>query len=114
MLNEFANAGVSAEVTQKVLKQYKHYLMWDVETKPALQLWLQELGTEQLSQQIQKVPRLLMCTLKKRNKVYSWLESKGVNAARVQQKAPRVMTSELRAVQSTFEALQQSAAFSDA
>jgi len=46
--------------------------------------------------------------------VYSWLILKGVNAARVQQKAPRVLTRELRAVQSTFEALQQAASFSDA
>jgi len=38
---------------------------------------------------------------------------KGVNVARVQQKAPSVMTREIRAVQSTLEALQQAAAFSD-
>ena len=113
---EFAKAGISAEVTQNVLKQYKPYLSWDVETKlcPALQSWLQELGTEQLSQQLLKLPRLLLCTPKERTEVYSWLLSKGVNAARVQQKAPRVMTRELRAVESTFAALQQAAAFSDA
>ena len=112
---EFAKAGISAEVTQKVLKQYKPYLSWDVETKlrPALQSWLQELGIEQLSQQLQKVQRLLVCTPQERTEVYSWLVSKGVNAAMIQQKAPRVMTRELRAVQSTFEALQQAAALSD-
>ena len=112
---EFAKAGISAEVTQKVLKQYKPYLSWDVETKlrPALQSWLQELGIEQLSQQLQKVQRLLVCTPQERTEVYSWLVSKGVNAATIQQKAPRVMTRELRAVQSTFEALQQAAALSD-
>ena len=113
---EFAKAGISAEVTQKLLKQYKPYLSWDVETKlrPALQSWLQELGTEQLSQQLQKVQRLLVCTPKERSEVYLWLLSKGVNAERVQQKAPRVMTREIRAVQSTFAALQEAAAFSDA
>ena len=113
---EFAKAGISAEVTQKVLKQYKTYLSWDVETKlrPALQSWLQELGTEQLSQQLQTVQRLLVCTPKEHTEVYSWLLSRGVDAARVQQKAPGVMTRELRAVQSTFEALQQAAALSDA
>ncbi len=113
---EFAKAGICAEVTQKILKQYKSYLNWDIETKlqPALQSWLQELGTEQLSQQLHKVPRLLVCTPKERSEVYLWLVSKGVKAARVQQKAPRVMTRELRAVQSTFEALQQATAFSDA
>ena len=112
---EFAKAGVSAEVTQKVLKQYTPYLTWDVKTKlrPALQLWLQELGTEQLSQQLQKVQRLLVCTPEERNEVYLWLVSKGVNAARVQQTAPYVMTREIGAVQSTFEALQQAASFSD-
>ncbi len=110
---EFAKAGMSAEVTQKVLKQYKTYLNWDIETKlrPALQSWLQELGTERLSQQLQKLPSLLLCTPEERSEVYSWLVSKGMSAARVQQKAPHVMTRELRAVQSTFEALQQAAAF---
>ncbi len=60
---EFAKAGISAEITQKILKQYKPYLNWDVKTKlrPALQSWLQELGAEQLSQQLQKVRRLLAC-----------------------------------------------------
>ncbi len=112
---EFAKAGISAEVTQKVLKQYKPYLSWDVETKlrPALQSWLQELGTEQLSQQLQKVQRLLVCTPEERSEVYLWLVSKGVDAERVQQKAPRVMTREIRAVQSTFEALQQGSCLSD-
>ena len=113
---EFAKAGISAEVTRKLLKQYKTYLSWDVKTKlrPALQSWLQELGAEQLSQQLQKVQCFLVCTPKEHNEVYSWLDSKGVNAARMQQKAPLVMTREIRAVQSTFEALQQAAAFSDA
>ena len=113
---EFAKAGISAEATQNILKQYNTFLNWDIENKlrPALQLWLQELGTEQLSQQLQRLPCLLMCTPQERTEVYSWLLSKGVNAARVQQKAPRVMTRELRAVQSTFQALQQAAAFSDA
>jgi len=112
---EFAKAGISTEVTQKVLKQYKPYLTWDVQTKlrPALQLWLQELGTEQLSQQLQKVRRLLVGTPKERTEVYSWLVSKGVNAGRVQQRAPDVMLRKIGAVQSTFEALQQATAFSD-
>ncbi len=112
---EFAKAGISAEVTQKVVKRYKPYLTWDVDTRlrPALQSWLQELGTEQLSEQLQKVQCLLACTPEERNEVYSWLVSKGVNAARVQQKAPHVMTREVGAVQNTFDALQQAAAFSD-
>ncbi len=113
---EFAKEGVSAEVTQKILKQYKYYLNWDIDIKlrPALQSWLQDLGTEQLSQQLQKLPRLLVCMPRERSEVFSWLVSKGVNATRVQQKAPGVMTREIRALQSTFEALQQAAAFSDA
>ena len=113
---EFAKAGISVQATRKILKQYKPYLNWDIETKlrPALQSWLQELGTEQLSQQLQKVQGLLVCTPKEHGEVYAWLVSKGVSAARVQLKAPHVMTREIRAVQSTFEALQQAAAFSDA
>ena len=113
---EFAKAGISAEVIQKVLEQYKHYLNWDIETKlrPALQLWLQELGTEQLSRQLHKLPCLLLSTPEERIKMYSWLISKGINAAKVQQQAPSVMTREIRAVQSTFDALQQATTFSDA
>ncbi len=112
---EFAKAGIPAEVTQKILKQYKPYLNWGIDTKlrPALQLWLQELGIEQLSVQLQKSPSLLVCKPEDCNEVYLWLVSKGVNAARVQQKAPIVMTREIGAVQSTCEALQQAAAFSD-
>jgi hypothetical protein len=113
---EFAKAGISAEATLNILKQYKTYLNWDIETKlrPALQLWLQELGSKQLSDQLQKTKPLLLCKPEECNEVYSWLVSKGVNAARVQQKAPRVMTREIRAVQSTFEALKHAASFSDA
>ncbi len=113
---EFAKAGILTEVAKKILKQHRHYLNWDLETKlrPALQSWLQELGAEQLSQQLWKSPRLLVRTPAECNEVYLWLISKGVNAARVQNKAPMVVTREIRNVQSTFEALQQAAAFSDA
>ncbi len=113
---EFAKAGIPTEVANKILKQYRHYLNWDLEAKlrPALQSWLQELGSEQLSQQLWKSPRLLVRTPKEYNEVYLWLVSKGVNAARIQNKAPIVVTRELRTVQSTFAALQQAAAFSDA
>ncbi len=112
---EFARAGIPTKVTQKLLKQYKYYLNWDIETKlrPALQSRLQELGAEQLSQQLQRLPRLLVCKPEDCNNMYLWLTSKGVDAARVQQKTPGVMMREIRAVQSTFEALQQAAAFSD-
>ncbi len=112
---EFAKAGISAEATNKVFSQYKTYLNWDIETKlrPALQLWLQELGSKQLSEQLQKNEFLLLCKPEECNEVYLWLSSKGINAERVQQMAPKVMTRDIRAVQSTFEALQQAAAFSD-
>ncbi len=113
---EFVKAGVSAKVTQKVLKQYKPYLTWDVETKlrPALQLWLQELGTEQLSQQLQKSRHLLLRKPDECNRVYLWLSSRGIDADRVQRKAPQVMLRELPSVQQAFKGLQQAAAFSDA
>ncbi len=113
---EFAKAGIPTEVANKILKQYRHYLNWDLETKlrPALQSWLQQLGSEQLSQQLWKSPRLLVRTPKECNEVHLWLVSKGVHAARVQNKAPIVVTRKLWTVQSTFEALQHASAFSDA
>ncbi len=112
---EFAKAGISAEVTQKLLKRYKPYLNWDIETKlrPAPQLWLQELGAEQLSQQLHRSRTLLIRKPDECSRVYSWLSSKGVDADRVQRKAPQVMLRELLSVQQGFEALQQAAAFSD-
>ena len=113
---EFAKAGIPAEVTQKVLERYKHYWNWNVEAKlrPALQLWLQELSSQQLSKQLQNLPRLLLCMPKGHTKVHLWLVSKGVSAARVQQKASFVMTREIGALHSTFEALKQATFFSDA
>ncbi len=113
---EFAKAGIPAEVTQKILQQYKSYLNWNIETKlrPALQLWLQELGTEQLSQQLQKSRHLLLRKPDECSRVYLWLSSKGIDVDRVQHKAPQVMLRELPSVQQAFKGLQQAAAFSDA
>ena len=113
---EFAKTGIPAEVSQKLVKQYKPYLNWDIETKlrPALQSWLQELGTEQLSQQLQKSRHLLLRKPDNCIRVSLWLSSMGVDAGRVQRKAPQVMLRELLSVQQLFEALQQAAAFSDA
>ncbi len=81
---EFAKASTSAEATQEILYQHKTYLNRDSETKlrPALQSWLQELGTEQLSQQLQKVRRLLACKPQECSEVYLWLSSKGINTER--------------------------------
>ncbi len=47
---EFAKAGLSAAASNRVLKQCKVYLQWDCESnlQPALQLWLQEFGSEKL------------------------------------------------------------------
>jgi len=60
------------------------------------------------------VRRLLACKPQECSEVHLWLSSKGINAERVQQMAPIVMTRDTRAVQTTFESLQQAAAFSDA
>ncbi len=113
---EFAKAGISAEVTQQLLKRYEPYLNWDIETKlrPALQSWLQELGAEQLSQQLHRSRTLLLRKPDECSRVYLWLSSKGIDPDRVQRKAPQVMLRELLLVQQAFEALQQAAALSDA
>ena len=59
---EFAKVGISTGVIQRILKQHKPYVSWDIESKlrPTLHLWLQLLGTEQLFQQLQKARRLLV------------------------------------------------------
>ena len=43
---EFGNAGLSVEAINKVLKQYKPYVNWDMSlnSNPMIQLWLHELG----------------------------------------------------------------------
>ena len=74
---EFAKAGISAGVIQRILKQHKPYVNWDIESKlrPTLQLWLQVLGPKQLSQQLQKARCLLVCKPEECNEVYVWLSA---------------------------------------
>ena len=69
---EFCKAGISDEVIAKALKSYKQYLRWDADTKlrPALQLWLKQLGSQQLSERIEKYPLLLLRTPEECNEVY--------------------------------------------
>lgn len=105
----FAKAGIPDEVTTKVLKQYPPYLRWDPNTKlrPALQLWLKQLGSQQLSARLNKHPQLLMRIPEECTDVYLWLSAKGLDAERIQQKLPKVMGRKLRDVQSKVRAVQQ-------
>ncbi len=52
---------MSAADSKKVLKQCKEYLQWDCESRlqPALQSWLQELGSKKLHEVLQYAPHLL-------------------------------------------------------
>ncbi|KAL3162619.1 hypothetical protein ABBQ38_008666 [Trebouxia sp. C0009 RCD-2024] len=106
---EFCRAGIPDEVTTKILKQYHHYQRWDIDTKlrPALELWVEQLGSQQLSARLQKAPRLLCHTPEECSDVYLWLASIGADAERIQQKVPRVMARPLDQVQSTVCAIQQ-------
>ena len=106
---EFSKACVPDEVTAKALKSYKQYLRWDPDTKlrPALQLWLKHLGSQQLSERLGKYPKLLLRTPEECSDVYLWLTSVGIDAERTQQKAPIAMGRQLKDVQSTVEAIQQ-------
>ena len=105
---EFSKAGIPDEVVTKVLKYCKPYLRWDPDTqlRPALQLWVKQLGSQQLSERLEKCPALLRRTPEECNAVYLWLTSVGVDAERVQQKAPKVMARQLNQVQSTVWAIQ--------
>ena len=106
---EFSTAGIPDEVTAKALKSYKQYLRWDPDTKlrPALQLWLKHFGSQQLSERLNKYPKLLLRTPEECNDVYLWLTSVGIDPERIQQKAPLVMGRKLSGVQSTVQAIQQ-------
>ncbi|KAL3162590.1 hypothetical protein ABBQ38_008639 [Trebouxia sp. C0009 RCD-2024] len=106
---EFCRAGISDDVTTKVLKQYEPYQRWDIDTKlqPALKLWVEQLGSQQLSARLQKAPRLLCHTPEECSGVYLWLASIGADAERIQQKVPRVMARPLDQVQSTMWTIQQ-------
>ena len=105
---EFAAAGIPDAVTSKVLQQYSHYLGWDADSKlrPALQLWIKQLGSQQLSERLDKYPQLLIRTPEECNHVYLWLASLGVDAERIQQKVPAVMGRQLSEVQSTVHTIQ--------
>ena len=106
---EFVKAGLTDEVIAKALKSYKFYLHWDPDTKlrPALQLWLKHLGSQQLSERLSKYPQLLLSTPDECNDVYLWLTSVGIDAKRIQRKAPTVMARKLIEVQNTLQAIQQ-------
>ena len=112
---EFSEAGVPGEVIMKVLKQCPSYLRQPIDTKlrPALQLWLKQLGSQQLSECLDKYPRLLRRTPEECNDVYMWLAGLGVDAERVQQKRPGVMSRQLNEVQSTVQAIQQGLQLTD-
>ena len=112
---EFVKAGLPDEVIAKALKSYKHYLHWDPDTKlrPALQLWLKHLGNQQLSERLDKYPRLLLRTPEECSDVYLWLVSVGIDADRIQQKAPMVMARQLDDVQSAVQAIQQELLLTD-
>ncbi|KAL3162663.1 hypothetical protein ABBQ38_008708 [Trebouxia sp. C0009 RCD-2024] len=106
---EFCRAGIPDEVITKVLMQYQPYQRWDIATKlrPALQLWVKQLGSQQLSARLFKHPRLLLSTPEECSAVFLWLASIGADAQRIQQKVPRVMARPLDQVQSTMSAIQQ-------
>ena len=106
---EISQAGITEEVITKALKSYKYYLRWDPATKlrPALQLWLKHLGSQQLSERLSKYPKLLLRTPEECSDVYLWLASVGIDAERIQQQFPRVMARKLDDVQNTMLAIQQ-------
>ena len=105
---EFAKVGISDHAITKVLQQYEAYHRWDIKARlqPALQLWTQAIGSKQLSERLQKTPKLLVRTPEECSLVHTWLASIGVDADRVQQKVPRVMTRQLSDVQATVAAIQ--------
>ena len=113
---EFAQAGLSVEVINQILKSYKPYISWDVESRlrPMIQLWLQELGNDQLSTRLQQQPHLLVHTPSEYGQVHLWLSSLDVDADRIQRKFPGVMIRELDAVQATVSALQHATQLTDA
>ncbi|KAL3162621.1 hypothetical protein ABBQ38_008668 [Trebouxia sp. C0009 RCD-2024] len=104
---EFPRAGIPEEVTSEVLK-YQPYLRWDVQSKlrPALALWVKQLGSQQLSARLLKQPKMLVRTPEECNGVYLWLASIGADAERIQQQVPQVMARPLDQVQSTVWAVQ--------
>ena len=106
---EFLQAGIPDEVVTKVLQQYPPYLRWPINTKlrPALTVWFQQLGSQQLSERLDKYPQLLHRTPEECNDVFVWLVSIGVDANKIQRTVPRVMTRHLNEAQSTFQATQQ-------
>ena len=112
---EFSRAGVPDEVVRKVLKQYPTYLRWPIDTKlrPALQLWTEQIGSQQLSGLLVRHASLLCCTPVEYNDVYLWLVSVGIDAESVQQRAPKVMSRQLNDIQSTVQFVQQALQLAD-
>ncbi len=132
---EFAKAGLSAAASNKVLKKCQMYLQWDCESKlqPALQLWLQELGSEKLREVLQYAPHLLERNPADCEEVFMWLllripytgncykeprkwwhtRTFGVDAALIQRKQPEVMLQKLDDVRKTIDSVRWNADFTE-
>lgn len=106
---ELAKAGISEEAIDHALEKCKTYSNWDLasELRPAIQMWVNAIGALELSHRLMRAPCMMLTTPACCNDVFVWLISLGIDADRIQEKQPKVMTRKLSDVQSTVTAIQQ-------
>lgn len=126
---------MSAADSKKVLKQCKEYLQWDCESRlqPALQSWLQELGSKKLHEVLQYAPHLLERNPADCGEAFMWLllsisytgkgykeprkwwhtRTFGVDAALIQRKQPEVMMQKLEDVRKTIDSVRWNTDFTE-
>ena len=104
----FAEAALSQDAVDHILKQYPYYLRWDVEDKllPAIQSWQQELGASFLSE-VERVPTLLSMKPAEELLKNQYLVSLGIKSPeRLRKRSPCVLRQSLTSLQSKVAFLQ--------
>ena len=105
----FAEAYVSEKAAASALKKCRTYSNWDLdsELRPAVQMWVDAIGSHELSLRLMRSPHILLTTPASYNDVFSYLSSLGIDAKWIQQKEPRILYRKLTDIQSTVSTVQQ-------
>ena len=105
----FTEAGLSNNAIGHILKQYPHYLGWDVQQKllPAVQSWQQELGDRFISE-FERIPYLLLQRPDEEHVKDQYLTSIGIRSPELLRKRnPHVFNRSLTSIQSKVAFFQQ-------
>ena len=100
------HAGFPNNTVSRMFKHYSSYRSWDVDTKlhHSLELWLQELGSEELAAQLLRFPHMLRRTPQEMRDLRLWLLSLGIDADRALRENSRLTIYRLQGLQGKVDA----------